>query len=137
MGSTLSGAAARPPHPACEAGGRGDQVIELSRIGARLSLACLLMLGLPTVASTCSPASAPDGCSLPPAPSQANPSPGGGDDYWTPERMRDAKPMEKRPEGAVDEPGPVPPCSPESITAPGSPGTRDSGAPDDSEPGRE
>ena len=88
----------------------------------KLATAVLLIAGLPGLASGCA-AAGPTACSPRPAVQQPNPAGDAGEDYWTPERLRNAKPREVRPTGPLEGGAPAPPCPSESKAAPGSPGT--------------
>ena len=87
----------------------------------KLLNALLVMFGLSTAASGCAPAAAPAACSPPPAASGPQPGDAAGTDYWTPERMRNAKPVEMHPDGPMADGDDPIACPPESRTAPGRP----------------
>ena len=89
----------------------------------KLPTELLLMLGLSTAASGCAPAAAPAACSPPPAAIEADPDGEAGADYWTPERMRSARPVETHPDGPLEDADDPIACPPESRTAPGRPGS--------------
>jgi len=89
----------------------------------KLLNALLVMLGLSTAASGCAPAAAPAACSPPPVASGPQPDGATDPDYWTPERMRSAKPVEMHPDGPIADGDDPIACPPASRTAPGHPGS--------------
>ena len=102
----------------------------------KLAAELLLMLGLSTAASACAPAAAPAACSPPPAATEPGPDGQAGADYWTPERMRNARPVEMHPDGSLEDEDDPTACPPESITAPGHPGSGEAAPDEGDEPPR-
>jgi hypothetical protein len=96
----------------------------------------LLVLGLSTAASGCALAAAPAACSPPPVATEVDPDREAGADYWTPERMRSARPVETHPDGPIDDEDDPLACPTESRTAPGRPGSGEIVPDEGNDPGR-